>query len=100
MKPTLNVPIGDHWLSAWQVAPGVTWVQTREPKHARRLAQRKDSRLVAYGVAGGFLRTFEFQHSLAWARRLIGRYQTKNETPTNARIKLASLPHTRAGSSG
>jgi hypothetical protein len=31
MKAALNVPIGDRWLSAWQVAPGVTWVQTRLP---------------------------------------------------------------------
>lgn len=100
MKPALNVAIGNRELCAWQPVRGVCWVQARDPKHARRMAQRKDSRLVAYGVAGGFLRTFEFQHSLAWARRLIGRYQTKNETPTNARIKLASLPRTLAGTSG
>ena len=76
--------IGDRWLSAWQVAAGVTWVQTRSPLLARKLSQRSDSRLVARGVAGGYLRTYEFAHGLAWAGRLIARY-TRNETPTNAR---------------
>jgi hypothetical protein len=75
--------IGCHELSAWLVAPGVTWVQTRSPQFARKLSQRGDSRQVACGVAGGYLRTFEFRHGLAWARRLITRY-TQNETPTNA----------------
>ena len=77
--------IGCRELSAWQVAPGMTWIQTRSPQFARKLSQRGDSRLVARGVAGGYLRTFEFQHGLAWARRLIARYQIKNETATNAR---------------
>ncbi len=77
--------IGDRWLSAWQVAPGVAWVQTRSPQFTRKLSQRRDSRLVARGVAGGYLRTFEFQRGLAWAGRLIARYQTKCEMLTNAR---------------
>jgi len=75
--------IGTRELSAWQVASGVVWVQTRSPQFARKLLQRSDSRLVACGVAGGYLRTFEFLHGLAWAGRLIARY-TKNETATNA----------------
>jgi len=76
--------IGDRWLSGWLVTPGVTWIQTRSPQFARKLSQRSDSRLVARGVAGGYLRTFEFPHGLAWAGRLIARY-TKNGTATNAR---------------
>lgn len=76
--------IGDRWLSAWQVASGVVWVQTHSPQFARKLSQRSDSRLVARGVAGGYLRTFEFPHGLAWAVRLIARYQ-KNGMATNAR---------------
>jgi hypothetical protein len=67
--------IGDGDLSAWLVAPGVTWVQTRSPQFARKLSQRSDSRLVTWGVAGGYLRTFEFPHGLAWARRLNARYK-------------------------
>ena len=87
--------IGCRELSAWQVAPGVTWVQTRSPQFARKLSQRGDSRLVVQGVAGGYLRTFEFQHGLAWARRLIARYQTKNETATNARKTRPISPSRR-----
>jgi hypothetical protein len=86
--------IGDHWLSAWLVAPGVTWVQTRSPQFARKLSQRGDSRLIVRGVAGGYLRTFEFHHGLAWARRLIARY-TQNETPTNAEKIASDCPSRR-----
>ena len=66
--------IGDRELSAWQTVRGVTWVQTRIPKHAGRLSRRSDSRLVAYSVTGDYLRTFEFVHPLSWAERLIARY--------------------------
>jgi hypothetical protein len=90
MKPALNETIGDRKLCAWLVAPGTTWVQTRSPQFARKLSQRSDSRLVARGVAGGYLRTFEFHHGLAWARRLIARY-TRNEMATNAGINSPSL---------
>ena len=82
MKSALNEVTGDRWLCAWPVAPGAVWVQTRLPQLARKLSQRGDSRLVALGVAGGYLRTFEFKHGLAWARRLIARYTTANETAT------------------
>jgi hypothetical protein len=93
--------IGDRALSAWQVAPGVTWIQTRSPQFTRKLSQRRDSRLVARGVAGGYLRTFEFQRGLAWAGRLIARYQTKCETLTNAR-KIAPVcqPRSQAAKAG
>jgi len=83
---SLNTVIGDRLLCAWQPVRGVTWVQTRSPQFARKLSQRSDSRLVMRGVAGGYLRTFEFQHGLTWARRLIARYTTADETPTNARL--------------
>jgi hypothetical protein len=86
--------IGDRRLSAWQVAAGVVWVQTRSPQFARKLSQRSDSRLVARGVAGGYLRTFEFQHGLAWAGRLIARY-TKNKTATNAQKSAPICPSRR-----
>ena len=77
--------IGDWTLRAWQTGPGVVWVQTTDPKHARRLSQRRDSRLVGEGVAGGYLRIFSFRHRMAWAKRLIDRY-TRNEKATNARV--------------
>jgi len=80
MNPTT---LGNRELSAWQTAPGVTWIQTRSPKFARKLSQRSDARIVARGVAGGYLRIYEFTHGLAWAGRLIARY-TRNNPPTNA----------------
>jgi hypothetical protein len=91
--------IGDYWLSAWRVSPNVSWVQTRSPQFARKLTQRSDSRLVMRGVAGGYLRTFEFRHGLAWARRLITRYRSKNEMATKARktgIRLMDYSSLRA----
>lgn len=86
--------IGNHELSAWQVASGAVWVQTSSPQFARKLSQRSDSRLVVRGVSGGYLRTFEFQHGLAWAGRLIARY-TRNETPANARKSAPVCPTRR-----
>jgi len=89
----LNTAIGGHELCAWQPARGVVWVQTRNPKHARRMAQRGDSRLVVRGVAGGYLKTFEFRGSLAWAARLMKRYLTA-ETATNDGLGRAICPRT------
>lgn len=86
-----NKAIGDNSLSAWRVAPGVTWVQVRSPQFTRKLSQRADSRLVASGVAGGYLRIYEFQHGLAWAGRLIGRYKFA-ETTANERKTVAVCP--------
>jgi len=82
-REILNSVIGDRVLCAWQPVPGITWVQTRSPAHAKRLAKRRDARPVVVGVAGGYLRTFEFRHSLAWARKLIARY-TISEASANA----------------
>lgn len=81
---SLNIAVGDRDLCAWQPVRGFVWVQTRDPQHARRLAKRKDGRLVVRGVAGGFLRTYEFAHSLAWAVRLSARYTASETTPNAA----------------
>jgi len=93
MKTALNVAIGCRELSAWQVAPGETWVQTRLPKHANRLAKRSDGRLVVRGMAGGYLKTYAFRHSLSWAERLIRRYIRPDHT-ANARIIAPACPPT------
>ena len=74
-----------------QPVPGMTWVQTRHPKRAKRLGQRRDARLVAVGMAGGYLKTFVFRHSMAWAVRLMARY-TSGLTVTNARLNRAAGP--------
>jgi hypothetical protein len=83
--------IGDHNLSGWQTAPGIVWIQTRVPQFTRKLSQRGDSRLVARGVAGGYLRIYEFQRGLAWARSLIGRY-SPIEMPTNGQKNASACP--------
>ena len=86
----LNTPIGNHLLSAWQPVEGTTWVQSRSPEYAQKLSRRSDGRLVLRGVAGGYMRTFEFPHTLAWALRLIRRY-TSNGTVTNERFSAPAL---------
>ena len=88
---SLNSVIGTAEISAWQPVAGISWVQTRSPQFARKLLQRQDSRLVVRGVGGGYLRTFEFRHSLAWAQRLIARY-TLNGKATNARSSVPATP--------
>ena len=87
----LNAAIGGHELCAWQPVRGVVWVQTRNPKHARRMAKRADGRLVVRGVAGGYLKTFEFRRSLAWAGRLMKRYLS-GETTANEGLGRAVCP--------
>ena len=65
-------------ISAWPVESGVWWIQTNDPAFARKLAKRSDTRLIAFGVAGGFLRIFEMPRSPAFIRRLIARYMAAN----------------------
>src|SRR4051794_23661129 len=65
--------------SSWPVGSGVSWIQTGDPRFARKLAKRSDTRLVAVGVAGGFLRIFAMHRSPAFMRRLIARYEADNE---------------------
>ena len=84
-KVPLNTAVGDRDLCAWQPVRGIVWVQTRNPKHADLLARRPDGRLVAWGVAGGYLRTFEFAQPLSWAIELMARY-TQNETLPNGAL--------------
>ena len=90
---SLNTAVGDRDLCAWQPARGIVWVQTRDPKHARGLAKRKDGRLVVRGVAGGFLRIFEFRQSLAWALRMVKRF-TADEVTANEALGRAVCPET------
>ena len=90
-KLPLNTAIGDRDLCAWQPVRGVWWVQTRNLNHARRLAQRKDGRLVAWGVAGGFLRTYEFAKPVAWGASLLARYIAA-EKATGGAFRDPNLP--------
>ena len=92
MRP-LNTVIGTAELSAWQPVPGITWVQCRAAEYANRMAKRSDSQLVVRGMAGGYLKTYEFRHPLAWAERLIRRY-TRQKDAANERL---STPATSLG---
>ena len=87
----LNTGVGDQDLCAWQLLRGIVWFQSRNPNHARRMAKRSDGRLVAYGVASGYMKTFEFRRSLAWAVRLMNRY-TAAKVTANAALKRAICP--------
>jgi hypothetical protein len=64
--------------SGWPVERGIWWIQTREPRLARKLSRRSDTRLVAAGVSGGFLRVFEIRRPPSFVRRLIARYKAAN----------------------
>ena len=65
--------------SAWKVAPGTVWVQSRSAQLTKKLKQVTGYREVAYSVMGGYMRTFEFRKSLSWARSWIDRNATANE---------------------
>jgi hypothetical protein len=92
-KVPLNTAIGNRDLCAWQPVRGVWWVLIRNPNHGRRLAQRKDGRLVARGVAGGFLRTFEFAGRADWGAELLARY-TAAEKATGSSFGGQICPRT------
>ena len=79
-----NAAVGDRDLCVWQPVRGVVWVQTRNPQHARRLFQRQDGKLVAWGVAGGYLKTFEFARSITWAINLMARYAAAEKATNGA----------------
>ncbi len=93
----LNQVIGDRDLCAWQPVRGIVWVQTRNPKHAQRLARRRDSKRIVVGVAGGYLKIFEFAKPMSWAIRLLARY-TRGETVTNEALDSAVCPVTNLSS--
>ena len=94
IKIPLNAAVGDRASCAWQPVHGIWWVQTRKPEYAKQLGRHPDGRLVAWGVAGGFLRTFEFAKSTRWMIRLLARY-TQNETCANDQVSLAICPRTK-----
>ena len=65
-------------LSAWSVGGGFYWIQTRNAGFARKLQKRSDTKLVAVGVSGGYLRTFKMRRSPAFMHRLVARYLAAN----------------------
>ena len=66
-------------ISGWSVANGTSWLQTRDARLAGKLSRRSDTRLVAIGVAGGYVRIFEIRRPPSFVKRLISRYAATND---------------------
>jgi hypothetical protein len=99
-RAALGDVIGTRDLCAWQTAPGFTWIQTRSPEYARKLSRRSDGVRVAVGVAGGFLRTYCFKHSLRWAAGLISRYLRSGGCTHDVKTAPASPPRNDSPGNG
>src|SRR6266487_6418163 len=65
---------GPPQLCAWQVVPGVFWIQTTEPQFSRKLEKRQDARRVEISGVNHFRRTFELRGTWRKVRRIIDRY--------------------------
>jgi len=70
----VNKSYGPPELCAWQVAPGVFWIQTTEPRYSRKLEKREDARRVEVSGINHFRRTFELQGTWRKIQRIINRY--------------------------
>ena len=51
-------------ISFWPVDDKHCWIQTKLPRLSKILSEYNGSKLVAWGVAGGYLRTYEVKLSL------------------------------------
>jgi len=71
---TVNATYGPPELCGWQVAPGVFWIQTTEPRFSRKLEKREDTRRVELTGVDHFRRTFELPGTWRKIRRVINRY--------------------------
>jgi hypothetical protein len=65
---------GPPQLCAWQVVPGVFWIQTTEAQFNRKLEKRQDARRVEISGVNHFRRTFELRGTWRKLRRIIDRY--------------------------
>jgi hypothetical protein len=70
----VNVTYGPLELRAWQVEPGVFWIQTTEPQFSRKLETRHDMRRVEMNGVNHFRRTFETRGRWRKIRRIIDRF--------------------------
>jgi len=61
-------------LCTWSYAPGTCRFHTTDPKIARKLSDRRNCKLVAWSVAGGYLRVFQETMSFGRAKRVVTRY--------------------------
>ena len=70
----VNATYGPPELCAWQVAPGVFWIQTTEPQFSRKLEKREDTRRVGITGVNHFRRTFETRGRWRKIQGIIDRY--------------------------
>jgi len=61
--------IGTTELSAWSVSETHCRIQTTSPHLVKTLKRLPDSELVAWSVAGHFLRIYSIRRTLPWVRR-------------------------------
>ena len=73
-KRSQSDTFGPPELCAWQVVPGVFWIQTTEPQFSRKLEKREDVRRVEISGVNHFRRTFELRGTWRKVRRIIDRY--------------------------
>lgn len=79
--------VGTKELCAWAVAETVTWIQTRSPAIAKRVARQPDARRVAYSVQGGYLRTFSMPYTLSWvAKNVVAKLLSEGVPPKRPQI--------------
>src|SRR5215472_3686443 len=70
----VNATYGPPELCAWQVEPGVFWIQTTDPQFCRKLETRHDMRRVEVSGVNHFRRTFETRGRWRKIRRIIDRF--------------------------
>jgi hypothetical protein len=49
-------------LTYWKVAENTYWFQARTAEFAKQPDKHKNSKLVAWSVGGGYLKTYELPH--------------------------------------
>src|SRR5262249_22993797 len=70
----VNATYGPPELCAWEVEPGVFWIQTTDPQFSRRLETRHDMRRVEVVGVNHFRRTFETRGRWRKVQRIIDRF--------------------------
>lgn len=70
----VNATYGPPELCAWEVEPGVFWIQTTKPEFSRKLETRHDMRRVEMVGVNQFRRTFETRGRWRKIRRIIDRF--------------------------
>jgi hypothetical protein len=61
-------------LCAWKVAPGIFWLQTKDPQYARKLDKREDTRRIAITGVNHYRRTYEMPGSWRKVKGIVDRY--------------------------